>query len=178
MESIIIRMAEVTLQEIDRDNWGDIMDLSLRLEQGGLSAPNFHVIGEYGEPSYVQVGIYSGSQIVGFAMYGFDPDEQQYWIYRLMIDQAEQHKGYGRAALVEIITRLRENPDCDAIYMGHRPENMVGASLLGSFGFRRTGQMLYGEFITRLDLKNPEQVEKLEHQLQRQEEHRKQEQRA
>jgi len=105
------------------------------------------------EPTFVPLAIYADDHVVGFTMYGLDPDDGKYWIYRLMIDVDHQGKGYGKAALKELIKRLAQLPDCDEIYAGYKPWNNVAASLFAELGFERTGEMLSGEFITRLDLK-------------------------
>jgi ribosomal protein S18 acetylase RimI-like enzyme len=47
--------------------------------------------------------------MVGFVMYGIDADDDNYWIYRLMIDARHQRKGYGRAAMTELLRRLQES---------------------------------------------------------------------
>lgn len=142
------------------------MNLQLRLEQGGLVAPNsYRLHASMAEPEFVQVGIYHDDEIVGYAMYGVDPDDGKYWIFRLMIDHAHQRNGYGRAALAEMIHRMRNIPGCDEIFVGYRPENFRAAGLYGEFNFGRTGQMLSGEFIARLDLKHAEAMEPAERVL-------------
>jgi diamine N-acetyltransferase len=56
-------------------------------------------------------------------------------ILRLMIDRAHQRKGYGRAALVEVIRRLRLEPEVEMIVTSHRSDNGVAATLFRSIGF-------------------------------------------
>jgi len=156
-------MAEIVLREITKDNWTQCLNLTLRLEQGGLVAPNSYRFPEFrAEPTFVQVGIYCKDEMVGFAMYGIDPDDGKYWLFRLMIDERHQGQGYGKAALAKIIDRLRMLPDCDEIFVGYRPENHMAASLYGGFNFARTGEMLCGEFIARLDLNHKEAMEPVE----------------
>jgi diamine N-acetyltransferase len=46
-----------------------------------------------------------------------------------MIDAAHQRKGYGRAALVEVIRRLRLEPEVEMIVTSHRHDNAVVANL-------------------------------------------------
>ncbi len=71
--------------------------------------------------------------MVGFCMYeirfgvGF--------ILRIMIDSAWQGNGYGRAAIVEMIRRLRLCPDVEMIATSHRHDNFAIASLFESLGF-------------------------------------------
>ena len=55
-------------------------------------------------------------------------------ILRLMIDRAHQGKGYGRAALVEVIRRLRLEPEVEMIVTSHRHDNAVVAALVRSLG--------------------------------------------
>ena len=68
-----------------------------------------------------------------------------------MIDEKHQGRGYGKAALSELIERLKNLPDCDEIYAGYKPWNNVAHGLLSDFGFERTGQMYCGEFVTKLE---------------------------
>lgn len=148
-------MAEVTLRDVDKSNWDECCTLKLSTKQGGLVAPHMYTMAESeAEPSFVPLAIYADSHVVGFTMYGLDPDDGKYWIYRLMIDVDHQGKGYGKAAVKELIARLSKLPDCDEIFAGYKPWNNVAASLFGEMGFKRTGEMLSGEFITRLNLRN------------------------
>lgn len=146
-------MAEVELKEIDRESWEECMRLVLRLEQGGLVAPHRYQDPQFAaEPSFVQLGIYHEGRMVGYAMYGQDPDDGEWWIYRLMIDEDHQGKGLGKAALAAIIDRLKKQHGCKQVFMGYRPENYVAAALAWTMGFERTGQMLQGEYIVKRDL--------------------------
>lgn len=71
--------------------------------------------------------------MVGFAMYEIDCGVG--FILRLMIDPEHQRKGYGRAALVEVIRRLRLEPEVEMIVTSHRHDNAVVAALFRSLGF-------------------------------------------
>lgn len=147
-------MAVVRLKDVDKDNWDACCNLKLSTKQGGLVAPHMYTISESeAEPAFVPLAIYADDTVVGFAMYGLDPDDGKYWIYRLMIDVEHQGKGYGKAALKELVKRLAALPDCSEIFAGYKPWNNVAASLFCDVGFEKTGEMLSGEFITRLDLK-------------------------
>jgi diamine N-acetyltransferase len=70
---------------------------------------------------------------LGFVMYEIDCGVGS--ILRLMIDRAHQGKGYGRAALVEVIRRLRLEPDVEMVVTSHRHDNAVVAALFRSLGF-------------------------------------------
>lgn len=147
-------MVDVELKEVTKESWPEVMNLAFKLEQGGLVAPNFYRVREFkAEPTFVQLAIFHEENVVGFAMYGLDPDDGKYWVYRLMIDVDQQRKGFGKAALIALIDMMSKIPGCDEIFVGYRPENFVAHALYMSAGFKRTGQMLQGEYIARLDLK-------------------------
>ena len=57
--------------------------------------------------------IYCDGEMVGFTMFAFDEEyedpDDRYWLWRFMIDEALQGKGYGTAALQVIIKYFKEN---------------------------------------------------------------------
>ncbi len=144
-------MVEVVLKDLSSDNWEDCANLKLRTSQGGLIAPNLYSIAESKvEATFIPLVIYDGNTMVGFIMWGIDPDDGEYWIYRLMVDEKYQGKGYGKAAVIEVLKRLKD-AGAGRVYVGYKPQNVVAASLLASLGFERTGQMLQGEFVAKLE---------------------------
>ena len=70
--------------------------------------------------------------MVGFTMYELSAGVG--FIRRLMIDQRFQGKGYGRAAMLEVIRRLKLHPEVEMIATRHRRENEAAAKLYRSLG--------------------------------------------
>ncbi len=142
-----------------------VIALSVADHQDDFVATNAESLEEADEnPACVPLGIFaSGEPIavdgpaapVGFAMYTLDADDGNWWIYRLMIDQRFQKRGYGRAGLRAVIERMSAIPGCDAIYLGVVQENQAAAAFYRQEGFRETGQIIDDEIVMRLDLKNP-----------------------
>lgn len=148
------KLSDVILEEITKENWQECMNLRLSTDQGGLIAPYLYSITSSDvEASFMPLAIYHGDQMVGFVMYGVDPDDGEHWISRLMIDEKHQGNGYGKAAMIEVLRQLKEM-GVRQVFMGYKPPNVIAQSLLHSLGFERTGQMLQGEFIARLDLEH------------------------
>jgi diamine N-acetyltransferase len=87
-------------------------------------------------------------------MYCIDENDREYWIYRLMIDQRHQGRGYGRAAMLLLIDRIRSEMDEERhrIFISFEPENEVAKSLYESLGFVPDGRVEYGEIVYRLDV--------------------------
>ena len=143
------------LVEIDRYNYLPVLDLRVSLEQESLVASNQYSLAQaYAQPECVPLALYAENKPVGFAMYALDEDDHQYWIYRLMIDQRHQHKGYGRAAMELLIDRIRGLSDEEhtCVLISFEPENQIAKRLYESLGFVSDGRIMYGEVVYRLRL--------------------------
>lgn len=110
-------------------------------------------------------GIYDGETPVGFLMIGYDKDD--YWedapaiacgnynLWRLMIDERYQGKGYGREAVKLGLDFIRTKPcgEAEFCWLSYEPENAAARKLYRSFGFTETGEMDGEELIAVLKLK-------------------------
>jgi len=109
-------------------------------------------------------GVYDDDRAVGFVMVGYGTDEnwknppkiatKNYSLWRLMIDQREQNKGYGKAALQLALDFIRKMPcgKADYCWLSYEPTNYSAKNLYYSFGFRETGEMDHTEVIAALRL--------------------------
>ena len=77
-----------------------------------------------------------------------------YSLWRLMIDEKYQNKGYGREAVKLALDFVRSFPCGEAEYcwLSYEPENEVARHLYHSFGFVETGEMDGNEVISVLKL--------------------------
>lgn len=145
---------EVTLREINRSNWKECIKLNPGKDQENFVASNTYSLAQAAyEPNFYPLAIYAGEAVVGFVMYGYDPEDNSWGISRLMIDEKEQGKGYGRAALRQVVKLMAEKPGTSQVYISWVPENIKGEKLYLSEGFIKTGDHVHGEVIGRLDLK-------------------------
>lgn len=143
----------IELREITGENWKQCVRLRVAKEQEHFVAPNAYSLAQARyEPENIPLAIYDGDTMVGFVMYGFDFDDNNYWISRLMIDARSQGKGYGRAAMEEVIRRLKEKADCKEIAISYEAENLAAEKLYLSLGFIKTGEIIEGEVVARLRL--------------------------
>ncbi len=98
--------------------------------------------------------VYAGDEMVGFVMFGLDPDDNRFYLVRLMIDEKHQGKGFGKAATFEVIENLKQNGVCKEIYLSFVPENEGAEKLYRSVGFERTGEISDGEIVMRFVITN------------------------
>lgn len=97
--------------------------------------------------------IYVDGKMVGFTMFAFDEEyedpDDRYWLWRFMIDEKMQGRGYGSLALREIITYFQKK-GANNITLSTKESNHTALALYHKFGFRETGGMNDGEIVLRL----------------------------
>jgi len=79
-------------------------------------------------------GIYHDDLMVGFAAYVLD-ESGDLNLTRFMIDQAHQGKGYGKAALQEVIQQMQNNFDNKEVWLSLHPDNNAAIRLYTAAGF-------------------------------------------
>lgn len=157
------------IERVNGKNVWDILKLSVKEEQVSFVAGNdISIIEAYtavtGGGHAFPFGIYDDSVPVGFLMIGYGVDD--YWddapeiadnnynLWRLMIDKNYQHKGYGREAVKLALDFIKTKPCGEAEYcwLSYEPDNLVAKNLYRSFGFVETGDMDGEELIAVLKL--------------------------
>ena len=159
----------VKLEKITGHNVWDILGLKVSEHQRSFVADNTTSIIE----AYIATsangyaypfGIYDDEIAVGFLMIGFGTDddwtdaptvaEGNYNLWRLMIDERYQNKGYGREAVRLALEFIRTFPcgKADCCWLSYEPENDIAQRLYNSFGFTETGEMDCDELIAVLRL--------------------------
>ena len=148
----------IVLRPVGSDNWEEAAGLKVRDDQSDFVAPNVWSIAESKFYDALRpMAIYDDETMVGFLMYGLDPQDGQYWLYRFMIDQRFQGRGLGRAALNRFIDLLKRTPGCTGVNVGYDPANAPAERLYLSAGFQKTGVAAWGEHTARHDLSRPEE---------------------
>lgn len=137
----------VRFEAIDQDNWEDCVKLEVQEEQRKMVAPNWYsIIQAAYDESYTPLSIYYEDMMVGFFMYGKDPDDGLYWIVRLMIDKRYQGRGYGEAAIRLGLELIKRQEDCSPeIVISYKPDNEAAGKLYERVGFVPTGRIIEGE---------------------------------
>jgi diamine N-acetyltransferase len=162
----------IRLERISGKNVWEILKLRVSDAQKSFVAPNdVSIIEAYIAVSHhghaFPFGIYDDETPVGFCMIGFGTDDDwedapaiakgSYNLWRFMIDERYQRKGYGRAAMHLILDFIAGEPCGPAEYcwLSYEPENTAAKALYASFGFTETGEWDGGEVIAALKLNWP-----------------------
>ncbi|WP_427109866.1 GNAT family N-acetyltransferase [Lysinibacillus xylanilyticus] len=141
----------ISLRSIDQSNWEACIQLKPKQEQGGFIASNLYSIAESKFLPYMKIkAIYYVEMLIGFAMYGIDLDDGNYWIYRFMIDEQFQGRGNGKSAMKLIIEDIQSRDDhTDVIWLGYQPDNEQARKLYASVGFEEEGIAPWGEMLAK-----------------------------
>ena len=131
------------LRPITEDNFLDAFHLRLAPGQEDFvshpvrSLAQAYVYREQCQP----FGIYADGKMVGYVMVIYDYDVPEYDIWHMMIDEAEQGKGYGSEALDRVLQYIRTKPfgDSDRVTLTCSKNNPAARKLYESRGFSATG---------------------------------------
>ena len=141
----------LTLKEVTSENWEECIELQPNEDQKQFIASNLYSLAQSKFlPTFETLAVYKDQIMVGFVMFGIDPDDSQYWVYRLMIDSSHQGNGYGFETMKQVIERIKAKPDATDIMVAYHPENKAAAALYEKLGFEVLGKAPWGEIMTRL----------------------------
>jgi diamine N-acetyltransferase len=103
--------------------------------------------------------VYVGDVPVGFVMLGLDapPGDERYpfpcFLWRLLIDERFQRRGYGSATIDAVVRLLlRDRPGTDVLFTSVAPGPASAVGFYEHYGFVRTGEIFDGEIVLRLGL--------------------------
>lgn len=90
--------------------------------------------------------------VVGFLMLYWNETEREVGIWRMMIAQEHQGKGYGTQAMTLAIEMIRAAHLFDSIDLDYVPGNDAARHVYSKLGFEETGEIDDGEIVMKLVL--------------------------
>ena len=149
----------VHLEELNKYNVWDVIELTVKKEQESFIAGNewslVHAyVGNKTEGAVYPFRIFDDDKAVGFLMIAYDygevcndPDapeisQKNYFLWRLMIDEEEQGKGYGKKAVKLALEFVKTFPHgkADYCWLCYDKNNEVARKLYLSMGFQEIGE--------------------------------------
>ena len=131
----------IKLEEITADNVEDVLKLKVSKNQENfVSTPAYSLAQAYVyRNNAYPFAIYADDTLVGFIMFGFYESRNQYTLWKFLIDEKYQNKGYGKMALLLGIENKKKQHDIKEMYTGVAIDNNVAEHLYQSIGFQATG---------------------------------------
>jgi diamine N-acetyltransferase len=102
--------------------------------------------------------VYLGETPIGFVMLGINvpPGDERYpfryFLWRLLIDERFQGRGYGTKTLDAVVEWLAAQPGADVLFTSVVPRDGSPVGFYERYGFVRTGQVFDDELVLCLDL--------------------------
>lgn len=141
------------LQPITKRNWLDAISLQVNEDQAGFVSSNAFSLAQLNFLDHFYAkGIYWNEQMIGFALYGLDEEDGEYWIYRMMIDKEHQGKGYAIGAVRLILEDIRALKDDrhQTVTLSYQPTNERARQVYQTVGFEEVpGLFTEGEQVAR-----------------------------
>ena len=131
----------VYLKEVTKENIDEVLGLSVRDDQKSFVSTTAESLAQayaYKETAF-PFAVYNDDTLVGFIMMGYYEAKNYYTLWKFLIDKKYQHMGYGREALLQGISFMRDKFNIKEIYTGVAPGNSVAKGLYQSIGFEDTG---------------------------------------
>lgn len=143
----------MTLEDVGADNWQECTALAVEQSQERFVAPVAYYLAlcAYGKTPWHPLAVRSGDKVVGFVMWGIDPDDESFWIGGLVIDRRHQRRGYGRAVVARLLERAASDGHRE-VALSYDPQNALARSLYSSMGFVETGELADNETVARRPL--------------------------
>jgi diamine N-acetyltransferase len=143
-------MVAVLLEDIGPDNWRACTALEVAEPQREFVAPvaYYLTLCAYDEGPWRPLAVRADGEVVGFVMWGVDPEDESFWIGGLVIDRRQQGRGHGRAVVARLLERAASSGHHEAA-LSYQPENTVARSLYSRMGFVETGEVDGDETVAR-----------------------------
>ena len=151
----------VTLREITVGNRQAVEALAVTEAQSDYVtgvAESLVVAGQTPDACPWYRAVYAGEEPVGFVMVSdgisvVNPDYLgPYYLWRLLIDQRHQGRGYGSAALRLAVAHVRTREDAEVLITSVGQGSHSPLEFYVRHGFHATGEVHNGELVLELDL--------------------------
>ena len=154
-------LAAFSVRPVDRDNADAVMALKVAAEQRGLVAPPERSLAQVAyEPRGRALALLDGDTVVGMLLlYDSRQDDEkpanQLYVWRLLVDEGRQRRGYGRLAMRWVVDEARRLGYA-AVGLSHVDRPDAAGGFYEKLGFVYTGEVDDGERKMVLHLPDPE----------------------
>lgn len=139
-------VGDITLREITRENFWAICNLKVASNQEEHVAANVVSIAEayFSKTAWLR-GIYLGDTPIGFIMLSKDTAHEKYALWRFMIDEKHQKKGFGRLAFQKLIDEIKAYPGANELTTSYVAGKASPKDFFVKMKFVHTGKKIGNE---------------------------------
>ncbi|HEL1557206.1 TPA: GNAT family N-acetyltransferase [Streptococcus suis] len=133
----------IRLELVNKDNFDQVLDLEVAPKDQRRVASVEYSLAQawlYRDSEVLfPYAIKSGQQTVGFLLLSYQPMENSYYIWRLLIDQKYQNQGFGKEVIRQVLQRARDDQQCHKVTVNYVIGNHKMRYILEKFGFQPLG---------------------------------------
>jgi diamine N-acetyltransferase len=145
--------ATVSLREITGATLWSVLELKVAPEQERFVANNAVSIAQahFSDRAWFRA-VYADDTPVGFVMLHDDPEQPEYFLWRLMVAAEHQGKGFGKRAVERLLDYVRTRPGAKELLVSYVPGDGCPEPFYRKLGFEPTGRVEGNEVVLRLPL--------------------------
>ncbi|HEM6272911.1 GNAT family N-acetyltransferase [Streptococcus suis] len=133
----------IRLEQVNKDNFDQVLDLEVAPKDQRRVASVEYSLAQawlYRDSEVLfPYAVKSGQLTVGFLLLSYQPMENSYYIWRLLIDQKYQNQGFGKEVIRQVLQRARDDQQCHKVTVNYVIGNHKMRYILEKFGFQPVG---------------------------------------
>ncbi|MBP6171441.1 MAG: GNAT family N-acetyltransferase [Streptococcus sp.] len=133
----------IRLELINKDNFDQVLDLEVApKDQRRVASVEYSLAQAWlyrDSEDLFPYAVKSGQLTVGFLLLSYQPMENSYYIWRLLIDQKYQNQSFGKEVIRQVLQRARDDQQCHKVTVNYVIGNHKMRYILEKFGFQPVG---------------------------------------
>ena len=133
----------VRLELVNKDNFDQVLDLEVApKDQRRVASVEYSLAQAWlyrDSEDLFPYAVKSGQLTVGFLLLSYQPMENSYYIWRLLIDQKYQNQSFGKEVIRQVLQRARDDQQCHKVTVNYVIGNHKMRYILEKFGFQPVG---------------------------------------
>jgi diamine N-acetyltransferase len=133
----------IRLELVNKDNFDQVLDLEVApKDQRRVASVEYSLAQAWlyrDSEDLFPYAVKSGQLTVGFLLLSYQPMENSYYIWRLLIDQKYQNQSFGKEVIRRVLQRARDDQQCHKVTVNYVIGNHKMRYILEKFGFQPVG---------------------------------------
>ena len=133
----------IRLELVNKDNFDQVLDLEVApKDQRRVASVEYSLAQAWlyrDSEDLFPYAVKSGQLTVGFLLLSYQPMENSYYIWRLLIDQKYQNQSFGKEVIRQVLQRARDDQQCHKVTVNYLIGNHKMRYILEKFGFQPVG---------------------------------------
>ena len=133
----------IRLELVNKDNFDQVLDLEVApKDQRRVASVEYSLAQAWlfrDSEVLFPYAVKSGQLTVGFLLLSYQPMENSYYIWRLLIDQKYQNQRFGKEVIRQVLQRARDDQQCHKVTVNYVIGNHKMRYILEKFGFQPVG---------------------------------------